>query len=73
MLKRSSAVLSKLSKLVNAVYAEKMAEFRFLDALIKNAVAIDGRQSSEQTIFCSLFEGDIVPEGDKMMVRNFTL
>lgn len=73
VLKRSSAVLSKLSKLVNAVYAEKMAEFRFLDALIKNAVDIDGRQSSEQTIFCPLFEGDIVPEGDKMMVRNFTL
>ena len=72
-MKQSATLLKELSQVVNAMYDEKTAELQYLNAIISTAVDIDGRQSSEKTIFCPLFEGETPPEGDKMMVRNFAL
>ena len=72
-MKQSSTLLKEVSQVVNAMYEEKTSELMFLNTIISTAVDIDGRQSSDKTIFCPLFEGETPPEGDKMMVRNFAL
>lgn len=73
VVKQGSELLKDISQVVNAMYEEKTAELTFLNAIISTAVDIDGRQSSDKTIFCPLFKGETPPDGDKMMVRNFAL
>ena len=73
IMKKSSSALGKLSKIVDLLYQDKLSEFAFLDALINNAIDIDGRNSTEKTIFCPLFKDETAPAGDKMKVRNFNL
>ena len=73
VVKQGSDLLKEVSQVVNAMYEEKTAELMFLNTIISTAVDIDGRQSSDKTIFCPLFEGETPPAGDKMMVRNFAL
>ena len=65
--------LKELKTVLDAMCEEKKLECLFLDTVIGTAINIDGRQSSEKTIFCPLFDGEVPPEGDKMMVRNFSL
>ncbi|MGN0231186.1 MAG: hypothetical protein ACI4A8_03115 [Muribaculaceae bacterium] len=50
-----------------------MLRYAFLDALISSAIDMDGRNSTEKTIFCPLFKNETAPAGNKMMVRNFSL
>lgn len=73
LLKQSSAVLKEMKEVVDAMYNEKKAEYDFLHTIIGNAIDIDGRKSYEKTVFCPLFPGEVMPEGDKMMARNFAM
>ena len=43
----------------------------FLKAIVDNAIDIDGRKSTEMTIFSPLFPGEEAPAGTKSKVRNF--
>lgn len=73
LMKQSAKTLKELKTVLDAMCEEKKLECLFLDTVIGTAINIDGRQSSEKTIFCPLFDGEVPPEGDKMMVRNFSL
>lgn len=73
VMKQGSLVLKELQAVFDVMLEEKRAEFLFLDRVVNSAIDIDGRKSSEKTIFCPLFDGEQAPEGDKMMVRNFAL
>ena len=70
---RSGKVLKEMSKLVDVMYSEKLAEFQFVDRIVSSAMVIDGRESTEAAIICPLFPGETPPAGDRMLVRNFTL
>lgn len=70
---RSGKVLKEMSKLVDVMYSEKLAEFQFVDRIVSSAMVIDGRESTEAAIICPLFPGETPPDGDRMLVRNFTL
>ncbi len=71
VLKQANAIVDECKKLVNQMITDKKAELAFLDRLVGTAVDIDGKTSTEKTIFCPLFPGDEVPEGDLMMVEVF--
>ncbi|MBO8439914.1 MAG: NPCBM/NEW2 domain-containing protein [bacterium] len=70
---RSGKVLKEMSKLVDVMYSEKLAEFQFVDRIVSSAMVIDGRESTEAAIICPLFPGETPSDGDRMLVRNFTL
>lgn len=73
LIKQSTKSLKEMKAVLDTMLEEKSIEFLFLDAIIQKAVDIDGRQSTEKTIFCPLFDNEVPPEGYKMMARNFTL
>ncbi len=50
---------------------QKTYEVEYLARIVNNAVDIDSRQTTEQTVFCPVFADDVVPEGDRMLVDVF--
>lgn len=73
ILKNGNAVLKELWIMAEHACDEKKRECDVLNALIKAAIDIDGKKSTEKVVFCPLDKDEPVPEGDRMLVRNFTL
>jgi hypothetical protein len=44
----------------------------YLMTLLNSAIDIDGRVSTERTIFAPLLPGEIPPSGETAKVRNFS-
>ena len=53
------------------LYQQKMAETEFLRSLFVNALDIDGKRSTEKTIFNPLSQGETPPTDLLQLVRYF--
>ena len=60
-----------IGAVVDDMYQCIMYNQAFLLNLMDTAVDIDGRESTEMTIFAPLLPDEIVPAGEKSKVRNF--
>ena len=71
VLKECNKLLKQLDDVVDDMYKCTMENEAFLRNLISTAVDIDGRTSTEMTIFAPLLPEEEVPAGEKSKVRNF--
>ncbi len=71
VLKECNKLLKQLDDVVDDMYKCTMENEAFLRNLISTAVDIDGRTSTEMTIFAPLLPDEKVPAGEKSKVRNF--
>ena len=71
VLKECNQFLKQMKEVVNDMYQCTMENEAFLRNLISTAVDIDGRKSTEMTIFAPLLPGEEAPSGEKSKVRNF--
>ena len=71
VLKECNDLLKMIGAVVDDMYQCIMYNQAFLLNLMDTAVDIDGRESTEMTIFAPLLPDEIVPAGEKSKVRNF--
>ncbi len=71
--KAANTVLKHCTETLKIMDKQKTAEVEYLKRILDGMVNIDSRMSTERTIFCPVFDGETVPEGDKMMVDVFHL
>lgn len=64
-------VLKECSEVAGQLYQQKMAETEFLRSLFVNALDIDGKRSTEKTIFNPLSQGETPPTDLLQLVRYF--
>lgn len=71
MVRAGNKVVTECRKLVDLMIDEKQTEAAFLEQLINSAIDIDGKQSSEKTIFSPLWKGETPPSDMLQLVENF--
>ena len=72
-LKQGGKVLKECKELVDRMHAEKLAQAQFLESALNNALDIDGKQSTERTIFCPLASGETPPTDELQLVKHFVV
>ena len=65
--------LKECKELVDRMYAEKLSEAQFLQMVLNSAIDIDGKQSTETTVFCPLFDQETPPTDELQLVENFAV
>lgn len=73
LIKYAGKVLKECARLTDLMYEEKLAEARYLKTVVDNALNIDGKQSSETTILCPLFQGEVPPTEELQLVEHFVI
>ena len=73
LLKQGGPVLRECKDLVDVMYMDKLAEVQFLQTVLDNSYDIDGKQSTEKTIFCPLAPGEMPPTNELQMVEYFVV
>ena len=72
VMKETNKILLELKKVIDDMYRCAYENRGYLSTLLNSAVDIDGRASSERTIFAPLQPGEIPPPGKTAKVRNFS-
>ena len=72
IVKATNKMLPKLKKIIDDMYRCARENEAFLVTLLNSAIDIDGRVSTERTIFAPLLPGETPPAGETAMVRNFS-
>ena len=72
VMKTANKMLLELRKVINDMYRCARENEAFLITLLNSAVDIDGRASTERTIFAPLMPGETPPPGETAKVRNFS-
>ena len=72
VMKTANKMLLELRKVINDMYRCARENEAYLVTLLNSAIDIDGRVSTERTIFAPLFPGEIPPSGETAKVRNFS-
>lgn len=72
VMKTANKMLLELRKVINDMYRCARDNEAFLVTLLNSAIDIDGRVSTERTIFAPLLPGEIPPAGETAKVRNFS-
>ena len=72
IIKATNKMLPKLKKVIDEMYRCTRENEAYLVTLLTSAVDVDGRVSTERTIFAPLLPGEIPPAGQTAMVRNFS-
>jgi hypothetical protein len=72
IVKATNKMLPKLKKVIDEMYKCTRENELFLATLLNSAVDIDGRTSTERTIFAPLLQGETPPPGETAKVRNFS-
>lgn len=72
VMKETNKTLLELKKVIDDMYRCACENRAFLNTLLNSAVDIDGRASSERTIFAPLQPGETPPPGKTAKVRNFS-
>ena len=72
IIKATNKMLPKLKKVIDEMYRCTRENEAYLVTLLYSAVDIDGRVSTERTIFAPLLPGETPPAGETAMVRNFS-
>lgn len=67
-------VLKECREMAELMYAEKLAETEFLRSVLDNAMLnIDGKQSTEKTVFSELLPNETPPADGLQMVEHFVV
>lgn len=69
--KETNKFFKQLKAAVDEMYKCTLENEAYLKSLISTPIDIDGRQTTERTLFSPLSPGEKVPEGPKSKVRNF--
>ena len=72
VMKTANKMLLELRKVINDMYRCARENEAYLVTLLNSAIDIDGRVSTERTIFAPLLPGEIPPSGETAKVRNFS-
>ena len=72
IIKATNKMLPKLKKVIDEMYRCTRENEAYLVTLLNSAVDIDGRVSTERTIFAPLLPGETPPAGETAKVRNFS-
>ena len=72
VMKTADKLIIELRKVINDMYRCARENEAFLVTLLNSAIDIDGRVSTERTIFAPLLPGEIPPSGETAKVRNFS-
>ena len=72
IIKATNKMLPKLKKVIDEMYRCTRENEAYLVTLLNSAVDVDGRVSTERTIFAPLLPGENPPAGETAMVRNFS-
>lgn len=72
VMKKANKVLLELRKVINDMYRCARENEAYLINLLKSAIDIDGRVTTERTVFAPLFPGETPPPGETAMARNFS-
>ena len=67
----ANKLFKQLKAAVDEMYECTLENEAYLKKLISTPIDIDGRQTTERTLFSPLLSGEKVPEGPKSKVRNF--
>ena len=72
VMKATNKILLELRKVIDDMYRCARENEAFLVTLLNSAIDIDGRVSTERTIFAPLLPGEMPPPGETAKVRNFS-
>jgi hypothetical protein len=72
VMKETNKILLELRKVINDMYRCARENEAYLVTLLNSAVDIDGRVTTERTVFAPLLPGEIPPPGETAKVRNFS-
>ena len=72
VMKVTNKILLELRKVIDDMYRCARENEAFLVTLLNSAIDIDGRVSTERTIFAPLLPGEVPPAGETAKVRNFS-
>ena len=72
IIKATNKMLPKLKKVIDEMYRCTRENEAYLVTLLTSAVDVDGRVSTERTIFAPLLPGETPPAGETAKVRNFS-
>ena len=72
IVKATNKMLPKLKKIIDDMYRCTRQNEAYLITLLNSAIDIDGRTSTEYTIFAPLLSGEVPPPGETAKVRNFS-
>ena len=72
IVKATNKMLPKLKKVIDEMYRCIRENEAYLVTLLNSAVDIDGRVSTERTIFAPLLSGETPSAGEIAMVRHFS-
>ncbi len=64
-------VLDECAGLVDAMIEDKISEGQYIERLVKTALDIDGKESTEKIMYCPVFPEDEVPDGGLMLIENY--
>lgn len=73
LLKQGGKVLRECRTLVKQMIAEERSQMLFLESLTRSALDLDGKQSTEYTVFCPLLPGETPPTDELQLVRHFVV
>lgn len=74
LFRQGCKVLKECRELAELMYAEKLAETEFLRSVLDNALLnIDGKQSTEKTVFSGLLPNETPPSDELQMVEHFVV
>ena len=72
IMKVTNKILLELRKVIDDMYRCARQNEAYLVTLLNSAIDIDGRVSTERTIFAPLLPGETPPSGETAKVRNFS-
>jgi hypothetical protein len=72
VMKETNKLLLELKKIIDDMYRCARLNEAYLITLLNSAIDIDGRKSTERTIFAPLQPGETPPPGETAKVRNFS-
>ncbi|MBR4300222.1 MAG: NPCBM/NEW2 domain-containing protein [Bacteroidales bacterium] len=72
VMKTANKMLLELRKVINDMYRCARENESYLITLLNSAVDIDGRVTTERTVFAPLLPGETPPPGETAKVRNFS-
>lgn len=72
VMKVTNKILLELRKVIDDMYRCARENEAYLVTLLNSAIDIDGRVTTERTVFAPLLPGEIPPPGETAKVRNFS-
>lgn len=71
--KSANKALAECKQVLDLLLEEQRANTAFLQTVLDTGVDIDGKQSTERTVFCPLFAGETAPDGYLQRVEQFNV